>query len=86
MFFFYQNMAMEETAIWEQHTVTLHRVSCAAVSGLCVTQSTAALENNRGKPDVRKPEKRGNVSIFLFKIRVAINSVLRSNELDYLSM
>lgn len=37
------------------------------------------MENNREKPDVRKPEERGELFyIPLFKIRIAINSLLRS--------
>lgn len=35
--FVLQSAAMEETVIWEQHTVTLHRVSTATLV-LCVEQ------------------------------------------------
>lgn len=39
----------------------------------------AAFENNRGKPAVRKPKERGKTFLYSFvKIRIAINSLLRS--------
>lgn len=42
--FVLQSAAMEETVIWEQHTVTLHRVSTAALV-LCVEQMLLLLKS-----------------------------------------
>lgn len=51
----------------------LHRIICVII------QDTGSFENNRGKPDVRKPKERGNFFyILLFKISFVINSSFRS--------
>lgn len=59
---------MEETAIWEQHTVTLHRVS--SYNWLCVPNAGYWwLLKTIGKSQMSGSKREGNCHIPLFKFR-----------------
>lgn len=61
---------MEETAIWEQHTVTLHRVSSAAVNHGAQLRMSAA-PDTMGESSCQEAEERGELSSALLTIRIA---------------
>lgn len=75
---------MEETAIWEQHTVTLHRVS--SYNWLCVPDSgywwlLKTIRENQMSGSKRK----GNCHIPLFKFRSVVKAPFDSSSICWLS-
>lgn len=64
---------MEETAIWEQHTVTLHRVS--SYNWLCVPNAGYWwLLKTIGKSQMSGSKREGNCHIPLFKFRSVVKA------------